>query len=385
MSANAANVFLFVHHVAKRLVKKFLLFAICFAAAVYLFLSLARDFHLVSTSSTAVSGVGNGGGGRHDQISFGRGRASSSLLTSGKFVAPSKKSAFLVVCVLSAPSNARERQAARDSWLTLKDEIKAGVDVDGGVESARGKNEVIPLFVVGGRGLDADARRTLALEMERHADLLILDDLVDSYANLTLKIVHAYSWIDAHLASRYVLKLDDDSYARIDVLVEELRGAALGGHERLYWGFFDGRARPFKKGKWSESTWNLCDLYIPYALGGGYVVSANLVAYVARNAPDLRLFFNEDVAMGTWLAPLDVFRLHDPRFDTEFKSRGCFSSYVVTHKQTAAMLKEKHGNLVETGSICGGPQHEFRSRLSYDYNWTVPPSQCCHRGKNNLT
>ena len=360
MTARISNVLLFLHHFAKRLVKKVLLLGVGLLVTAYLLLTLSRENDSTSASHSEE---------KNDH--FGRGRVSSNLLLP-KY---SKLDTFMVVCILSAPNNVQARLAARESWLTLLKQK----DPDN-----TGPRSVQPLFVVGGQDLDVEVFQSLHDEMNLYHDLLILDNLVDSYANLTLKVVHAYSWINANLRPQYVIKCDDDSYVRLDLIAEELKRPRLSMHQRLYWGFFDGRARPFKKGKWSETTWNLCDLYLPYALGGGYVVSANLVSFVARNAPDLRLFFNEDVAMGTWMAPLDVDRVHDTRFDTEYKSRGCFSSYLITHKQTPELLREKHKNLIKTGSICGGPQNEFRSRLSYDYNWAVPPSQCCHRGSNDL-
>ena len=357
MTLNVANILLITRLMIKRLLRRFLLLLLLLLTALYLLITYP---HLWSSTSVTLEEDGT--------AVFGRGRVSSSRHFASGGIKKAKP--FLAICILSGPSNVAQRQAARDSWMKLAQ----GPEYD----------DVVLLFVLGGEGLGGESSEALLREMEAFHDLLLLDQLVDSYANLTLKIVHAYSWIERNLQPRYVLKMDDDSFARVDLIVDELKTGPLSDVERLYWGFFDGRARPFKKGKWSEKTWNLCDLYLPYALGGGYVVSGNLVTYVARNAADLRLFFNEDVAMGTWMAPLDVFRKHDPRFDTEFKSRGCFSSYLITHKQTAEMLKTKYENLARTGSICGGSQLEFRSRMSYDYNWTVPPSQCCHRGKNGL-
>ena len=52
----------------------------------------------------------------------------------------------------------------------------------------------------------------------------------------------------------------------------------------------------------------LCDRYIPYALGGGYVLSANLVGFLADNAAALRPYRAEDASVGTWLAPLKIHR-----------------------------------------------------------------------------
>jgi galactosylxylosylprotein 3-beta-galactosyltransferase len=129
-------------------------------------------------------------------------------------------------------------------------------------------------------------------------------------------------------------------------------------------------------GKWRESAWELCDYYLPYALGGGYILSADLVHYVRINAGYLKTWQSEDVSLGAWLAPVDVRRTHDPRFDTEFKSRGCSNKYLVTHKQSLEDMLEKHQTLQRDGKLC---KEEVRVRLSYVYDWGVPPSQCCQR------
>lgn len=168
-------------------------------------------------------------------------------------------------------------------------------------------------------------------------------------------------------------QVDDDSFVRLDALVPELRRQDA---RRLYWGFFNGRARVKGSGRWKESDWVLCDHYLPYALGGGYVLSADLVRYVRDNAPMLKLFRSEDAALGAWLAPVDLRRVHDPRFDTEFRSRGCSEQYLVTHKQSTEDMLEKQQSLRRHGRLC---KREFRARLSYIYDWAVPPSQCCQR------
>ena len=83
--------------------------------------------------------------------------------------------------------------------------------------------------------------------------------------------------------------------------------------------------------------------YIPYAFGGGYVLSHDLVRYISENSELLKQFNNEDVSIGTWLAPLkNVRRVHDVRFDTESISRGCNNKHIVSHKQSVKDLKSKH-------------------------------------------
>ncbi|KAB1268733.1 Beta-1; 3-galactosyltransferase 6 [Camelus dromedarius] len=151
------------------------------------------------------------------------------------------------------------------------------------------------------------------------------------------------AWLDEHVAFEFVLKADDDSFARLDALLAELR---------------------------------LCDYYLPYALGGGYVLSADLVHYLRLSREYLRAWHSEDVSLGAWLAPVDVQREHDPRFDTEYKSRGCSNQYLVTHKQSLEDMLEKHQTLAREGRLC---KREVQLRLSYVYDWSAPPSQCCQR------
>lgn len=39
------------------------------------------------------------------------------------------------------------------------------------------------------------------------------------------------------------------------------------------------------------------------------------------------------MSVGAWLAGLKIKYVHDPRFDTEWQSRGCSNEYLITHKK----------------------------------------------------
>uniref|UniRef100_UPI00358F3176 beta-1,3-galactosyltransferase 6-like n=1 Tax=Myxine glutinosa TaxID=7769 RepID=UPI00358F3176 len=264
-------------------------------------------------------------------------------------------SAFLAVLIMTGPRYTERRSVIRSSWL------------------AERPSDVLPRFVVGMEGLAEVDQHSLELEQKQHGDMLLLPALQDSYENLTAKLLQAFVWLDGTVDFQFVLKADDDTFARLDVIRTELQTKEP---TRLYWGFFNGRGRVKATGKWKEADWVLCDYYLPYALGGGYVLSSDLVAFLSRNADVLRSFRSEDVSLGTWLAPLAVSRFHDPRFDTEYRSRGCSHQYIVTHKQSLEDMLEKQLTLKHTGRLC---KREFRTRLSYIYNWAVPPSQCCQR------
>uniref|UniRef100_T1JN38 Hexosyltransferase n=1 Tax=Strigamia maritima TaxID=126957 RepID=T1JN38_STRMM len=244
------------------------------------------------------------------------------ILTSNEIEYP-----LLVVLIFSSVFNMEHRDTIRQTWLK-----NSGI-------------EIIHFFAIGSAKLGPSEEKTLQSENARFGDLLLLPDVVD-----------------------------DDSFVQLNLLFKELD--SLKEKDRLYWGYFDGRASVKHQGHWKEVDWILCDHYLPYALGGGYVVSRDLVEYIYVNEKLLKLYKSEDVSLGTWLAPLDIRRIHDPRFDTEFKSRGCLNSYIVTHKQNIDEMRRKFGLFEERGKICNV---ELQHRFPYQYDWKVPPSKCCNR------
>lgn len=261
----------------------------------------------------------------------------------------------LLVVVMSAPSHFDVRNVVRETWAQT---LPNGASVR---------------FVVGGKNLPDETLENIKQEQKVHRDLLIIEDIEESYSSLTRKLLSMLKWVSRHVKYNFLMKVDEDSFVRVEKILDEL---LTKPQERLYWGFFDGRAHVKRSGKWSESDYVLCDRYLPYALGGGYVISKDLVVYIANNADMLKQLNNEDVSLGTWLAPLDVHRIHDVNFDTEYKSRGCFNSYLVTHKKTPEELQELHKNLEMLGRLCA---KENRVRLSYNYKWDALPTKCCER------
>lgn len=226
------------------------------------------------------------------------------------------KNPDLIVLILSAPKNLDRRNIIRQTWLQL---------VDTSPESENVKFKMKHYFVIGSLGLTADDILHLSTEQSQFSDILILP-MFDSYQNLTMKIVKSFEWLseqyDYGLGFKYVLKCDDDSFARLDKLSTEIRNVELmyikselnyvkrlsqdntspfirtnlqiNENERknnlqLYWGYFNGNANVKTKGKWNEPNWIACDKYIPYALGGGYILSKQLVTFIAKNQDYLRL------------------------------------------------------------------------------------------------
>ncbi|XP_051162018.1 beta-1,3-galactosyltransferase 6 [Leptopilina boulardi] len=266
----------------------------------------------------------------------------------------------LIVLVLSGVDHLEQRDTIRKTWLSEK------------------YNDVRYLFAVGTLNIHQSQRITLQSEKQKFNDLLLLPNLQDTYGTITKKILQSFFHIHKEYDFDFILKCDDDSFVIIHRILRELdRWESEGRKKFLYWGFFNGKAQVKRNGPWKETEWILCDNYLPYALGGGYILSYKLVEFIAKNAENLKLYNSEDVSVGLWLAPVaNIERRHDVRFDTEYRSRGCSNQYLITHKQTIDNMRSLHELYQSNGILCS---KEIQRRMSYQYNWTVPPSQCCNR------
>ncbi|XP_014360342.2 beta-1,3-galactosyltransferase 6 [Papilio machaon] len=308
-----------------------------------------------------------------------------------------------VVIILSSPNNDLHRDAVRTTWGNYVNNIfvENGEIIykwnHNSMSEQSQRNVIKLLFVVGTLGLSGIKADKLRNEQKRNKDILILDNIEDTYKNLSLKVLNALSWISENLKEmKYVIKCDDDSFVRIDLIVKNLNAFApnmnapelnkfvtfkeqLPTYKGLYWGYFSGHAEVFLTGRWQEKGWFLCDKYLPYALGGGYVISRRIVDYIAQNMDLLSYYNAEDVSMGVWTASLNAInRVHDVRFDTEWKSRGCKDNMLIRHKQTSSDMFQMHKSLAQSDGhkLCGT---EEINRKTYFYNWNVLPSACCKR------
>lgn len=268
----------------------------------------------------------------------------------------------LIFMIMSSPFGAPKRAAIRRSWLALYEKRVREVKFTG-------------KFVIGTKGI-ADSRLTeLSNEQLLFNDIVHFDDFQDSFHNLTVKVLRSIVWAKKHYQFDYLIKCDDDTFIQIDRLVRALR--QMNCPRYLYWGYFTGKGRPDLIGKWAERQWYLCPHYIPYAMGGGYVLSRQLVNVIANLSHVLQIYNNEDVTVGLWMAPYNITRIHDIRFNCEGHSHGCNNNYIMSHKEKASSLIQKRSNFVQFGKICGEMERELRP--AYIYNWSAPPYLCCQR------
>lgn len=141
----------------------------------------------------------------------------------------------LLILIVTGPKNTERRYAVRKSWIydALKvDNLKDKIDYK---------------FVIGSGGLSDDDKRLLLEEENTHKDLLLLENLHDSYNNLTLKLAMMLENVNLMNSFEFVLKVDDDSFVRVKKVLLDLKHLD-GISEMIYKGFFYGRGNVKTKG-----------------------------------------------------------------------------------------------------------------------------------------
>ncbi len=113
------------------------------------------------------------------------------------------------------------------------------------------------------------------------------------------------------------------------------------------------QSTPRKEGKWAEPNWKLCDKYLPYALGGGYVLSKYRIAI---NVDGLTLYNNEDVSVGAWISPFDLEMKHDSRFRSDmnvkkWRQDKC-KDYLLVYPPSIEDAEKTHGIMKTKGVLC---------------------------------
>ena len=159
---------------------------------------------------------------------------------------------FLIVVIFSRSSNSERRQAIRQTWLRWSADRK-----------------IRHYFIVGALDLNENELNSLYTEQRLHNDMILFPHLRDTYSSLSLKLLLTLKWFSNKMRFKYMVKVDDDSFLRIDRLFDQLLEQSISKRDTkpLYMGYFDGRAHVKRSGQWSEPNWFLCDRYLPYAFG----------------------------------------------------------------------------------------------------------------------
>ena len=218
---------------------------------------------------------------------------------------------YLFVAVMVRPSGFDRRDVIRKTWYR---------DFTG-----KHSSQTQLRFFVGTHGLSKELLNTLQNEQALNHDIVMLDQFVDSYKNLTRKTMLTMKWTAQNVNFTYYLKCDDDSYPLLHRIIAELQQRRQVN--RLYWGHFFVYHYVKHKGKNIDRDWFLTDQYTPFAIGGAYILSGDLVHLIVGLEQCVQYYPNEDVSIGLWLAPYQIERKHDYRFCR--RSQYCLRSTIM--------------------------------------------------------
>lgn len=219
-----------------------------------------------------------------------------------------------------------------------------------------------------------DKLQQLQVESDEYGDMVLLPTVTDSLFTLTQRTLDGFKYALEHYKFEFVLKCDDDTFVDVLRIASELYSEHSNGH--LYWGMFRGQGKPLFFGTYRETRWSTCNKYLPYAFGGGYVLSRDIVELMVENGPYLMQYKCEDVAVGAWVSPYNVLRKHDTRFNTAAYSRGCKSPYLISHKVSTKDMYTLQESLKNEGTFCSWKTY-FHRYHGYLYDWVAPTSHCC--------
>ncbi|CAG5896981.1 lactosylceramide 1,3-N-acetyl-beta-D-glucosaminyltransferase B [Menidia menidia] len=201
---------------------------------------------------------------------------------------------FLLLFVKSRPENVGRRAAIRATWGN-ESYIQSALGVTVKVAFALGATEAPR------RGRSGPQER-LAAEDRLHGDL-IQKDFLDSFHNLTLKLIMQLHWVHHRCRhARFFMTADDDIFVHTPNLVGYLQEARRRGAADLWIGRVYKGAPPIRSRDskyfvpWEMYQWYA---YPDYTAGAGYVVSGEVAdkAYHASLTLNASLYI-DDVFMG---------------------------------------------------------------------------------------
>ncbi|XP_059026388.1 UDP-GalNAc:beta-1,3-N-acetylgalactosaminyltransferase 2 isoform X2 [Mustela lutreola] len=186
-------------------------------------------------------------------------------------------------------------------------------------------------------------------------DDIVFVDVVDTYRNVPAKLLNFYRWTVETTSFDLLLKTDDDCYIDLEAVFNRITHKNLDG-PNFWWGNFRLNWAVDRTGKWQELEYP-SPAYPAFACGSGYVISRDIVHWLAGNAGRLKTYQGEDVSMGIWMAAIGPARYQDGLWLCEKTCEtGMLSSPQYSPQELAQLwqLKELCGDPCQCEAAAGG-------------------------------
>lgn len=219
------------------------------------------------------------------------------------------RNAVLHIFITSAADHRKQRDVIRQTWCSQNQLILPFLPQD--------SNPLLQCtFLIGSS--KRYAIEYLHEEIGLHNDIL-LGSYIDSYRNLTLKVLSSFYWSMLDCPSQYFLKTDDDCFVNTNVMLRVLH-ANVNSAQQLYVGnslssLEHTRVIRDPQSKWSVSYSQYIPEYYPsYISGTGYLLSQLAVQNIISQSRDFEPFPVEDAYVGVLAEQAGIEPEHSYRF-----------------------------------------------------------------------
>ena len=208
------------------------------------------------------------------------------LIITGSNICQENIGPFILILVLSVHAHIETREAIRNTYGRL---------VSTPIWPLMGKvQENIKLAFLVGIGRPDFKNGIMQKESELYGDI-VQADFVDSYFNLTRKVLTGLRWASIFCPrAKFVLKADEDVFVHIPNLINALKSSPTYGDAMIY-GHVQPNALVMRSGKWAV---NISDFpfknYPAFAAGNTYVLSGNIIKSLFDGSQYLPLLHIED-------------------------------------------------------------------------------------------
>ncbi|XP_076439802.1 beta-1,3-galactosyltransferase 5-like [Babylonia areolata] len=254
-----------------------------------------------------------------------------------------RRGSLFIIVVTSSPDHFQHRRAIRNTWCR---------DTAPSIDSAW------QCFFLVGHTHDADTNEKLSSESVMFRDI-VRGSYVDSYRNLTHKVLHGLTWVSRNCEVPFVLKTDDDCFVNVALF----RHFLLHQNTRttnLYAGNMltnENRRKVIRNPneKWSVSEEAYLPEYYPvYASGSGYALSFDVVTKLVEQSKYKKSIPNEDAYIGIVINSLRIPPTYSGRFSLSSSGlRVCNFLYIfLAHGVDPGMQVEMEKKAVAARSEC---------------------------------
>ncbi|KAJ1212781.1 hypothetical protein NDU88_000425 [Pleurodeles waltl] len=263
-----------------------------------------------------------------------------SLFTSSFPEPPCDLGQVLLILITSAPWHSEARQMIRTTWAANEQTSYPWQTV----------------FLIG-QTYDREVTKMIWNEQQKFGDILV-GNYLDTYRNLTRKVMHGLKWARDRCQPEYILKTDDDCFVNTDGLP-----AFLTEHNIIKTGLYVGSLFPKDKrmvirepsSKWYVSPSDYePDTFPPYVSGIGYILSLDAADLILRAAEYVRPIPVEDVYIGVLAKMAGIQVKSSARFAKHNVNwRVCNYRYLmVIHHVSPEEQELAMGNMLKARAAC---------------------------------